>query len=121
MDDLITYMGYEWISVEDGVLTIGVNEDGLDEFSEIASISLPSESEELDPDEVCGELDTDQGPLNLYCPVAGHVIEVNEAVVENPSLVQEDCYGDGWLFRVEAKEVGDIAELSRASTNDGDE
>lgn len=121
MKDLITYMGYEWVMVEDGVATIGINEAGLDEFSEISSANLPAESEEVIPDEVCGELDTDQGPMNLYSPVEGHVVEVNEAVIENPSLIMEDNFGDGWLFRVEPKNASDLDELSSASTADRDE
>ncbi len=120
MEDTITYMGYEWIQVEDGVLTIGINDAGLDEFSEITKIDLPTDSDEIEADEVCGEIETDQGPLNLYCPVSGKVVEINEAVLENPSLIMEDCYGDGWLFKVEAKNPEDIDEVSRASTNDRD-
>jgi glycine cleavage system H protein len=113
-------MGYMWIQIEDGVLTFGINESGLDEFTEINSVDLPTENDPVEPDEVCGELETDQGPLNLYCPVEGKVVEINEAVVEKPTLIQEDCYGDGWLFKVEANNADDIAELSQASTNDQD-
>ena len=120
MKDLITYMGYELIMVDDGIATIGINETGLEEFTEASAANLPTEGEEVIPDEVCGEIDTDQGPLNLYCPVEGNVIEVNEAVIENPSLIMEDCYGDGWLFKVEPKSSSDLDELSSASTNDLD-
>ncbi len=120
MTDLITYMGYLWIQVEDGVATIGINEQGLEEFTEVESANLPDDSEDVTPDEVCGELDTDQGPMNLYSPVEGVVIEVNDAVIENPSLIMEDCYGDGWLFRVEAKDPADLDELSSATTADRD-
>lgn len=121
MDDLITYLGYQWLQIDDGVLTIGINESGLDEFSEINGISLPDENEEIVPDEVCGEIETDQGPMNIYCPVEGHVVEVNEAVKENPGLIVEDCYGDGWLFKVEPKKATDLDELSSATTSDRDE
>lgn len=121
MKDLITYMGYEWVMVEDGVITIGINDAGLDEFTEVSAANLPTENDEVVPDEVCGELDTDQGPMNLYSPIEGHVIEVNEAVIENPSLIMEDCYGDGWLFKVEPKNASDLDELSSATTNDKDD
>ncbi|MCB0362180.1 MAG: glycine cleavage system protein H [Bdellovibrionales bacterium] len=122
MDDVITYMGYEWIlSEEDGVITVGINDDGLDEFAEILSIALPEEDEIVTPDGICGELETDQGPMNLYSPLKGRVIEVNEAVVENPSLVLEDCYGDGWLFKIEADRVEDVERLARASSSDDDD
>ncbi|MCB0366073.1 MAG: glycine cleavage system protein H [Bdellovibrionaceae bacterium] len=127
MDDLITYMGYEWVqSDDDGLITIGINEDGLDEFSEIMSANLPSEGEEVSGDEVCGELETDQGPMNIYSPISGSIVEINEAVVENPDLILEDCYGDGWLVRIEADRPEDIERLARAGSSadeddDGDE
>lgn len=121
MKEQIAFMGYEWISIDDGIVTVGINESGLDEFAELNAANLPAENEEVVPDEVCGELDTDQGPLNLYSPIEGIVIEVNEAVVENPSLIIEDCLDDGWLFRVEPKNASDLDELSSASTNDRDD
>ena len=117
-EEFITYMGYLWVSNEDGVLTIGINEDGLQEFTEISNVNLPAENEEVSPDEVCGELETDQGPLNIYCPLAGNVVELNEAVVENPSLIQEDSYGDGWLIKVEPANASDLDNLAKATTND---
>lgn len=114
-------MGYLWVSVEDGIATIGINDAGIEEFTEIGKITLPNTDENVDADEVCGEIDTDQGPMNLYCPVEGQIIEVNEAVVEDPNLIVEDPYGDGWLFKVEAKSSSDLDELATASTNDRDE
>ena len=111
MDDLITYMGYEWLQIEDGIITVGINEAGLDEFTEISAINLPAVDDEIVPDEICGEIETDQGPLNLYCPVEGQVIEINEAVVEDPNLLVEDPTGDGWLFKVEAKNPEDLDEI----------
>lgn len=118
--DLITYMGYEWIMNEDGIITVGINDEGLQELSDITSVKLPEVDEEVVTDEICGDIETDSGPMNLYSPVDGQVIEINEAVVEDPNLIVEDSYGDGWLFRVEAKNASDVDELVSASTNDRD-
>lgn len=120
MDDIINYLGYEWLSVDNGSLTIGINEDGINEFSEILKVDLPAEGDEVHPDEVCGELETDQGPLNLYSPILGTIIEVNEAVIENPELIIDDPLGDGWLFRVEPDSMSDLDSLGQATTNDED-
>lgn len=120
MDELITYMGYLWIQVEGEVLTIGINDSALEEFSDITKVDLPVEGSVFEPDEVCGELETDQGPLNLYCPVDGKVIEINETAVQNPSVIQEDPYGDGWLFRIEAESADQVESLA-SDTNDGDD
>jgi glycine cleavage system H protein len=118
--DLITYLGYEWLSVDDGIVTIGVNEEGLAELSEITKVVLPAVDEEIEPDDVCGEIETDSGPLNLYSPVEGQVVEINEAVVEDPTLLTEDPFGDGWLFRVEAKNLEDLDELGTGTSGDRD-
>ncbi len=117
-EDFIPYMGYEWLQVEDETVTIGISEEGLSELSDISTVKLPSENEEVTPDEVCGEIETDEGALNLYCPVEGKVIEINAAVVENPSLIMEDPYGDGWLFRVEPNNPEDLDDLGQASSGD---
>ena len=117
-EEFIPYMVYEWLQVEDETITIGISEEGLNELGDITAVKLPSENEELTPDEICGEIETDEGVLNLYCPLEGKVIEINAAVVENPSLIIEDPYGDGWLFRVEPNNADDLDDLSQASSGD---
>lgn len=120
MDDIINYIGYEWLSVDGGTLTIGINEEGVEEFTEILKVDLPTEGDEVHPDEVCGEVETDQGPMNLYSPILGTVLEINEAVIERPDLIIDDPQGDGWLFRVEPNSQSDLDSLGQATTNDDD-
>lgn len=117
-EEFIPYMGYEWLQVEDETVTIGISEEGLSELSDITAVNLPSEGEEVNPDEICAEIETDEGPMNIYCPLEGRVIEINAAVVENPSLIFEDPYGDGWLFRVEPNDPDDLDELGQASSGE---
>jgi glycine cleavage system H protein len=125
-EDFITYAEYEWITVNDNILTIGITEEGLDELSEITAAELPTENTIVEADEVCGELDTRDGPLHLYVPVKGNVIEVNSSVTENPELISEDPMGDGWLIRVEAESPQELADFletanKKASRQDDDE
>ncbi len=120
-EEFIPFMGYEWIQLEDGTVTVGISEDGLNELGDITAINLPAEGEEVNPDEICGEIETDEGPMNLYSPVEGRVIEINGAVVENPSLLLEDPYGDGWLFRVEAEDPDDLDDIDDEDGDDEDE
>ena len=77
-----------------------------------------SEKNEVVADEICGELETEEGPLNIYCPVDGKVIEINAAVLENPSLIQEDSFGDGWLIRVEASNPDELEEITNPSVGE---
>lgn len=113
--DLLSYMGYQWIQIEGNVLTIGVSEEGLEEVSDILAVNLPTENEEVAADEICGELDSRDGPLNIYSPVDGEVIELNSAVIDTPDLISEDPFGEGWLLRIEAKSEDDIAALVQNS------
>ncbi|KYG60624.1 glycine cleavage system protein H [Bdellovibrio bacteriovorus] len=120
-DDVRNFMGYLWIRQEDGVITIGINEDGLEDFEEISSVELPAEQEKIDADVVIGTLETDDGPLDIYSPVSGTVIEVNTQVVEDPSIIVEDPYEEGWLIRIEADEDYDDEDEDEDDDDDDDE
>ncbi len=120
-EEFIPFMGYEWIQIDGGNVTVGISEEGLAELGEISAINLPAENEEVNPDEICGEIETSDGPMNLYSPVEGKIIEINAAVVENPSLLLEDPYGDGWLFRVEAEDADDLEDIDEDEEDDEDE
>ena len=103
-DDVKQFMGYMWTHQEDGIITIGINEDGLADFESISSVELPSEQEEVGADTVIGTIETSDGPLDIYAPVSGTIIEINSQVLEDPSIIMEDPYEEGWLVRIEADE-----------------
>ena len=109
-NDVRNFMGYLWIQEEDGIVTIGINEEGLADFEEITSVDLPAEHDKVEADEVCGTVETDDGPLDIYSPVSGTVLEVNSAVIDDPTLIQKDPFEEGWLIRVEASEELDEDE-----------
>jgi len=109
-DEQRNFMGYMWIQNEDGIITVGINEEGLQDFSEINSVDLPAEQEKVEADVVCGTIETDDGPLDIYAPVSGTVIEINTQVIEDPSLIMEDPLEEGWLIRIEADEEVDEDE-----------
>jgi glycine cleavage system H protein len=106
-NDVRNFMGYLWVQEEDGIITIGINEEGLADFDSISSVDLPAEQDKVDADEVCGTVETDDGPLDIYSPVSGTVIEINSAVIDEPSLIIEDPFEEGWLIRIEASELSE--------------
>lgn len=119
-DQYRNFMGYLWVQKEDNVYTIGINEDGLEDFDKIESVELPAENEGVEADVACGTLETDQGTVDIYSPVSGTVIEVNASVVEEPSLIQDDPY-DGWLIKIESDEELDSAEDDDEEDDDDDD
>ncbi|MBC7742397.1 MAG: glycine cleavage system protein H [Bdellovibrionaceae bacterium] len=98
------YNHHMWYQEEDGIITIGINEEGLADITEITSVDLPPEQEKVEADVAIGTIETDDGPLDIYSPVAGTVIEVNAHVLEESSVIQDDPYEEGWLLRIEPSE-----------------
>ncbi len=120
-DDVKQFMGYMWTHQEDGIITIGINEDGLADFESISSVELPSEQEEVSAETVIGTIETSDGPLDIYAPVSGTIIEINSQVLEDPSIIMEDPYEEGWLVRIEADEDEDFDEDEDEDEDDEDD
>ncbi len=120
-EDTVNFMGYMWIQKEDGVITVGINEEGLQDFDEITSIELPPENEKVEADTVIGTIETDDGPLDIYSPVNGTILEINPQVLETPSLIQEDPYEEGWVLRIETTEDIDEDEDEDFDEDEDDE
>ena len=117
-DQYRNFMGYLWVQREDNVYTIGINEEGLEEITEIESIELPQEQEEVEADVVVGSVETSDGPLDIYTPVSGKIIEINPAVIEDANIIMEDPY-DAWLIKIESEE--DMDEVDDEEDVDDDE
>jgi glycine cleavage system H protein len=114
--DVKNFNHHMWYQEADGIITIGINEEGLADITEITSIDLPPEHEKVEEDVAIGTIETDDGPLDIYSPVEGTVIEVNTQVSEDPSIIQDDPYEEGWLLRIEPTE-----ELAEDEDEDADE
>lgn len=115
------YSHHMWYQEDDGVITIGINEEGLADITEITSLDLPPEQEKVEPDIPIGTIETDDGPLDIFVPVEGVVIEVNANVLEDPSLIQEDNYEEGWLLRIEASAEVDDEDQENEEDDDEDD
>ncbi len=102
--EIKNFAHHMWYKDEDGIITIGINEEGLTDITEITSVDLPPENETVSEDVAIGTIETDDGPLDIYSPVAGKIVEVNVQLLDDPSLIQEDPYEEGWLVRIEASE-----------------
>lgn len=121
MSDIRNFMGYLWVQNEGGILTIGINEEGLADFESITSVELPAENEKVDEDQVIGTIETDDGPLDIYSPAEGVIVEINQAVIDDPSLIIEDNYEEGWLVRIEAEEASDDEDEDEDDEDDEEE
>ena len=92
---------HEWLSVaEDGVATVGITEFAANALGDVVYAQLPEVGDTVTAGESCGELESTKSVSDLYSPVAGEVVEANQDVVDDPSLVNSAPFEGGWLFKV---------------------
>lgn len=99
---------HEWLSpVQEGVATVGITSHAADALGDVVFVQLPELGSTLTAGEPCGELESTKSVSELYSPVSGEVVEVNQDVVDDPALVNSAPFEDGWLFRVRVSEEGE--------------
>jgi glycine cleavage system H protein len=91
---------HEWIRVEGDEAYVGITDYAQSELGEIVYVDIPSAGETLAKEAVFGTIEAVKTVSDLFMPVAGKVLEVNAALEDNPELVNEDAYGQGWLIKI---------------------
>ena len=93
---------HEWVRVEDdGSVTIGITDHAQELLGDMVFVELPEVDRELDLDEECAVVESVKAASDVYAPIAGTVTEVNGDVEDSPELVNQDPYGDGWLYKMQ--------------------
>ncbi len=104
---------HEWVRQEEDGFTIGITDHAQSMLGDLVYVELPEPDTHFENGQECAVVESVKAAADIYCPLAGEVIEVNEAVIENPQLVNEDPYGKGWLFRLRPFE-SDAKDLLKA-------
>ena len=91
---------HEWISVEGNVASVGITDYAAQQLGDVVYVSLPQVGATVTGGEPCGEVESVKSVSDLYSPVDGEVTEVNTELEDDPSLVNAEPYGSGWMFRV---------------------
>ncbi len=99
-ENLLYSKSHEWAKVENGEATVGITFFAQDALGDITYVDLPSVGDNLEVDGDCGAVESVKAASDLYSPVAGEVIAVNEELNAAPALVNQDPYGKGWMFKV---------------------
>ncbi|MFD0273357.1 glycine cleavage system protein GcvH [Kitasatospora sp. NPDC127111] len=100
---------HEWLTAaEDGVSTVGITKHAADALGDIVYVQLPEVGDTVTAGETCGELESTKSVSDLYSPVTGEVVEVNEAVADDNSLVNSDPFEAGWLFKVRVESTDEL-------------
>jgi glycine cleavage system H protein len=106
---------HEWVAVEGDIATIGITDFAQSELGDIVFVDVTTEGETLDQEEVFGSVEAVKTVSDLFMPISGEIIELNEKLDGDPELVNSDPYGDGWMIRVKVSDASQLNDLLDAA------
>jgi glycine cleavage system H protein len=114
-EDLHYSKDHEWIRVENGVGTIGITDHAQNSLGDVVYVELPKAGDTFDSNESFGSVESVKAVSEIFMPVSGEIIEVNESLQDEPEKVNNDPYGDAWMIRVKIKNPGEVDSLLSAA------
>ena len=99
---------HEWVRIEGETATVGITEHAQDELGDVVFVELPEGGRTLDAGEAFGAVESVKAVSDLYAPIAGEVVEVNESLGDNPEKINEDPYGEGWILKLRVSGESDL-------------
>jgi len=106
---------HEWVRVEGNLATIGITDYAQEELGDIVNVELPDEGDEIHKDEAFGAVESVKASSEVFSPVSGKIVEVNEPLLDAPEMINEDPYDEGWMVKVELSDSSEIDELMDAA------
>jgi glycine cleavage system H protein len=124
-EDLKYSKEHEWLRLDGDTATIGITHHAQEEMGDLVFVELPAKGDSLANKEVFGTVESVKAVSELFAPIDGEVVAVNDALVDRPELVNQDPYGEGWMLRVRVASGGDelmsAAEYQGFLQEDGDD
>ncbi|MCL0043934.1 glycine cleavage system protein GcvH [Dehalococcoidia bacterium] len=110
---------HEWVLLEgDGKALVGITTYAQEQLGDVVFVDLPKPSTKLHKYEKLGEVESVKAVSDIYSPIAGVVVEINQDVIDNPELVNEDSLGKGWMVRMDTVDTAQLGDLLSASEYD---
>lgn len=113
--DLLYTKDHEWVRIEGDTATVGITDFAQSELGDIVFVEIETLGQTLEREAVFGSVEAVKTVSDLYLPVSGEIVEVNEKINSNPELVNSDPYGEGWMIKVKLSDPSDRSGLLSAS------
>ncbi|MDX1662087.1 MAG: glycine cleavage system protein GcvH [Gemmatimonadota bacterium] len=116
-EDLRYSEDHEWIRYDEdsSIATIGITEYAQGELGDIVFLEFPATGTTVERQDTAGTIEAVKAVAELYAPVSGEIVEVNESLEDEPEIVNEDPYGDGWMVRIEVSDPSELDDLMDAA------
>ena len=114
-EDLKYSKEHEWVLVEGNVATVGITDFAQDQLGDIVFVELPAVGDKTSKEDAFGVVESVKAVSDIYAPVSGKVLEVNDDLPENPEMLNDDPYGDGWIIKIEMNDPEELQDLLSAA------
>ena len=111
--DLLYTKDHEWIRVEGTLGVVGITDYAQETLGDLTFVELPEVGAEVAQGDEAGAVESTKAAASVYAPASGTIVEVNTDLEDDPGRVNADCYGDGWIFKIELSDEADLAELKK--------
>jgi len=116
-DELKYSKNDEWIRVDGDVATMGITDYAQDQLSDVVFVEIVAfEGDELGQGETCAVVESVKAAADIYMPVSGEIIEINETLMDSPELINQDPFGDAWMIKIKMTDPGELDGLMDAET-----
>jgi len=110
-NNLLYTKEHEWIFVDNNIATVGISHYAQSELGDIVFIEMPVVNDNFDKNDIFGTIEAVKTLADLYLPISGQIIEINETLDSNPELVNSSPYTDGWLVKIKVQNSSDLNDL----------
>ena len=114
-EDLKYSKEHEWVLVEGNVATIGITDFAQDQLGDVVFVEMPAIGDKVSKEDAFGVVESVKAVSDVYAPVSGAVLEVNDDLPDNPEMLNEDPYGDGWMIKIEMNDPDELKDLMSAA------
>src|SRR3954465_3823226 len=114
-EDLRYTAEHEWVRVDGAAATFGITDFAQDSLGDVVFVQLPDVGTRVEAGASCAEVESTKSVSDIYAPLTGTVVEVNQALDDTPELLNQDPYGEGWIFKLELSDGADVDTLLDAA------
>ncbi len=109
--DLLFTDEHEWVKIDDNIATIGITDYAQEELGDIVFIEFPSLNSNYNKGESMGTIEAVKTVADIFMPISGQIIELNDVLNDNPETVNNNPFNDGWILKLQIKDMGEVSDL----------
>lgn len=102
---------HEWVKLEGDVAIVGISDHAQSELGDIVFVELPEVGDDISKDEACGTIEAVKTVSDINAPISGKIVEVNNELEDEPTLINSDCYKAGWIMKIKIDDASELEDL----------